>query len=73
MTIGYFDPDPGDCQETPRALRSVELLRATGIILVQRDGPNQAHNGWRYACAISGLEVRGPGFWLRCAKLTKLD
>jgi hypothetical protein len=61
-TIWYVDRAPGGCAETPTALKSVELLRKTGIMLIQRDGPKKEFKGWRYACEISELEVRGPGF-----------
>jgi hypothetical protein len=71
-TLWYVDRDPSEATDTPRAHKSVALLRKTGIILIQHDGPNGEFKRWARAYKISELEVRGPGFWIRC-KLTPLE
>ena len=65
-TMWYVDRDAGNFVDTPTALKSIELLRKTGIMLIQNDGPDHSFAGWRYACRVSDLEVRGAGFWIKC-------
>lgn len=69
-TLTYRDEDPGGAVDTPRAVKVIELLRKTGVLIIQRNGPNMAFNGWCGAYEISDLEVRGAGFWYQC-KLKK--
>ena len=52
-------------------LKVKELLRKTGWMLIQKDGPNLESGGFRkYACRVSELEFEGEDadgpFWIKC-------
>ena len=56
---------------TAERIKSEELLRKTGFMLIQEDGPNQEFKRWRnYVLEISELEIDGEdaegGFWIKC-------
>jgi hypothetical protein len=75
-TMTYRDLDPkGSGHDTPRTLKCVELLRATGIVLIQRDKPDGSFQDWHSAWRIADLKVRENGAWLefRLVELLRND
>jgi len=61
-TLIYCDEDPGEAKDTPRALKVIDLLKETGVLLIQRHSDDMSFKGWHSIWEIEALEVRGPGF-----------